>query len=36
VEEIRVRARGAHGGTQHTIWIAGRAVQSAAQEPPTR
>ncbi len=29
VEEVRVRARGARGGARHTIWIAGRAAQSA-------
>jgi spermidine synthase len=36
VEEIRVRARDARGGARHTIWIAGRAAQSAWQESPTR
>ncbi len=29
VEEVCARARGAHGGARHTIWIAGRAAQSA-------
>jgi spermidine synthase len=36
VEEVRVRARAARGGALHTIWIAGRAAQSAEQEPPRR
>ncbi len=36
VEEVRMRARNAHGGARHTIWIAGRAVQSAGQEPPAQ
>ena len=36
VEEIRVRARNARGGARHTIWIAGRAAQSAGQEPPAQ
>jgi spermidine synthase len=31
VEEVRVRAREVHGGARHTIWIAGRAVQSAGK-----
>jgi len=35
VEEVRVRARDARGGARHTIWIAGRDVQSAEQGPPT-
>ena len=36
VEEIRMRARNAHGGARHTIWIAGRAAQSEGQEPPAQ
>ncbi len=28
VNEIRVRARGPHGGRPHTIWIAGRALET--------
>ena len=36
VEEVRVRARDARAGARHTIWIAGRAAQSAEQEPPAR
>ncbi|MGO9688632.1 MAG: hypothetical protein ACLP2X_08800 [Syntrophobacteraceae bacterium] len=36
VEEVRARARGVRGGARHIIWIAGRAAQSAEQEPPTR
>jgi spermidine synthase len=36
VEEVRVRARGARGGARHTVWIAGRAAQSAEQAPLTR
>jgi len=34
VEEVRVRAREPRGGARHTIWIAGRAAQSANREPP--
>jgi len=33
VEEVLVRARGARKGARHTIWIAGRAAQSAEQVP---
>jgi spermidine synthase len=36
MEEILVRARDARGGARHTIWIAGRAAQSAGQEPRRR
>ncbi len=36
VEEVCMRARNARGGARHTIWIAGRAAQSAGQEPPAQ
>jgi spermidine synthase len=36
LEQLRVRARGACGGARHTIWIAGRAAQTAEQASPPR
>ena len=36
LEQLRVPARGACGGAQHTIWIAERAAQTAEQASPPR